>query len=53
MNTIWNTCEAAGVTIPEQVQKFFGYEDPGTAPGREIEIGGIRRGLRLAAEGLV
>lgn len=28
MKAIWDSCEAAGVKIPDEVQEFFGYEPP-------------------------
>jgi hypothetical protein len=31
MRDIWKACDAAGVELPEEVIKFFGYEDPDPA----------------------
>jgi hypothetical protein len=31
MKSVWDACEAAGVTVPENVSKFFNYERPDAA----------------------
>lgn len=28
MKAIWDNCKAAGISIPDQVEKFFEYETP-------------------------
>ncbi len=28
MFVVWNTCQEAGVTVPKEVQEFFGWESP-------------------------
>ena len=39
MKAIWESCETAGVHIPEDVEKFFGHESPSNRPGAEVELG--------------
>lgn len=38
MKSIWETCQNAGVSIPDEVEDFFGGENPGDKPGLEIDI---------------
>ena len=38
MKSIWQSCEDAGVKIPEEVSKFFDHESPGDKPGMEVNI---------------
>jgi len=37
MRDVWNACEAAGIPVPEDVQTFFGHEDPDDR-GREVSM---------------
>jgi len=37
MKSAWDACEAAGIDIPDDVSKFFGYEVPDDA-GIEIDL---------------
>lgn len=37
MKQIWDSCVAAKVTPPEEVMKFFGYEEPDDA-GVQVEL---------------
>lgn len=38
MKAIWESCEANGISIPPEVNTFFGGEAPGDKPGMEIDI---------------
>lgn len=38
MKHIYDACVTAGVSIPEEVDKFFDNESPGDKPGKEIGI---------------
>lgn len=43
MKAVYDACEAAGVATPADVDDFFGCEDPGDAPGKEVDLGdGLR-----------
>ena len=35
---VWETCETAGVTIPQEVMDFFDDEAPSDKPGMEVEL---------------
>ena len=37
MKKIWDACEEAGIAIPDDVGKFFGYETPDPA-GVEVDL---------------
>jgi hypothetical protein len=37
MKAIWDSCRAAGIAVPREVEKFFGGEPPDEA-GVEIEL---------------
>jgi hypothetical protein len=32
------SCKSAGVPVPEEIEKFFDYEDPSNKPGIELKI---------------
>ena len=38
MKTIYDSCEAAEIDIPKEVDVFFGGESPEGKPGMEVEI---------------
>ncbi len=38
MKTVWDACKAARVEPPEEVDEFFEGEDPGDAPGKEVDL---------------
>lgn len=38
MKRVYESCVAAGVQIPADVDKFFDYDPPGTRPGAEVDI---------------
>jgi hypothetical protein len=38
MKAIWDACEDAGVQIPKEVEKFFGYETPDDS-GMDVDLG--------------
>ena len=40
MKAAWDACAAADIEPPEAVSDFFDDEDPGDAPGKEVEIEG-------------
>lgn len=40
MKSAWDACVAAGIDPPAEVSNFFDGEDPGDAPGKEVEIEG-------------
>jgi len=44
MKAAWEACRAVGADPPEDVLKFFGYESPGSRPGREVELGEAKKG---------
>lgn len=35
---VYNSCKAAGVPVPKEVDEFFGYEDPTGKPGRAVDL---------------
>lgn len=35
---VWNVCEEAGVSIPDETLDFFGEEDPNNSPGMEVDL---------------
>jgi hypothetical protein len=37
MKTVWDTCRAAGVAVPEEVERFFNWEPPDEA-GIVVEL---------------
>jgi len=39
MKEIWETCEGADVSIPDEVFDFFEYEEPGDKPVMEVKLG--------------
>lgn len=57
MKAVWDSCKAAGVDIPENVQKFFGWSDPDDN-GVEIKIPakkwvvGEREGFEIEVESI-
>ena len=40
MKAAWQACTEAGVSPPDAVSDFFGGEDPGGMPGKEVWIQG-------------
>ena len=38
MKNVWNTCQIAGVDIPEEVEEFFNWENPNYLQGMQINI---------------
>lgn len=40
MKAVWDTCEKAGTSIPDEVIEFFGGENPKDKPGMEVSISG-------------
>lgn len=38
--TVWETCEMAGVEVPQEVIDFFDGEAPADKPGMEVELSG-------------
>lgn len=38
MKAAYLACEAAGIWIPEEVVRFFGYNHPSNLPGLEVDI---------------
>ena len=38
MKAVYETCAAAGIAVPEDVQRFFDYEPPGNKPGISVDI---------------
>ena len=40
MKAAWDACAAANIRPPKEVDDFFDGEDPGDAPGKEVEING-------------
>jgi hypothetical protein len=38
MKAVWDGCEAAGVEVPFEVDRFFQGEAPGDKPGMEVDI---------------
>jgi hypothetical protein len=38
MLKVFEVCKTAGVAPPEEVARFFGYEDPTGKPGAEVDI---------------
>lgn len=39
MKTIWDTCEALNIPIPQEVDAFFDGEPPGDKPGQHVSLG--------------
>ncbi len=39
MKAAWESCEAAGIPVPSEVEEFFAFDPPGDKPGQEIELG--------------
>lgn len=39
MKAAWESCEAANVPVPREIEKFFGDEPPGNKPGIEVDLG--------------
>jgi hypothetical protein len=39
MKAVWNACEKAGVSIPDDVYNFFDGESPDDKVGMEVELG--------------
>lgn len=40
MKTAYEACEAAGIPVPREVERFFDDEPPGDRPGAEVSIKG-------------
>ena len=40
MKAAYDACKAIGVEPPEEVEDFFNGEDPGDAPGKEVQLEG-------------
>lgn len=43
MKAIWNSCEDAGVKIPDEVLDFFDGESPNGKPGQETSLEGCAK----------
>lgn len=39
MKAVWESCEQAGIDIPDDVYDYFDGEAPGDKPGMEVELG--------------
>lgn len=39
MIAAWDSCEKAGVPVPNEIQEFFGWEPPEDRPGMEVDLG--------------
>lgn len=40
MKAVYNACIEAGVDVPDNVEKFFDYNNPNNVPGFEVDLEG-------------
>ena len=39
MKHVWDVCDNAGISVPDEVQKYFDYEYPKDKPGMVVDLG--------------